>query len=105
MFCPNDGSTLRKDAAGGVFQCPLCPFNVAPNTKILETMYAWVSVDAEGREGFMAVDLGSGVPMPMIHSERAMVERLRGNAKRAVKGMPGYRARLIKFSHREILDD
>lgn len=103
MKCPNDSSELR-DLGNGNFQCPRCPFNAPKNTKRLETMHAWVAVDRDDKEGFMAVEI-QGTRMVLCHSELSMAQRLRPEAQRAVRGLPGYRARLIKFTARETLEE
>lgn len=102
--CPNDGCELVQHERG-ILHCPVCSFNVPLNTKILEGLYAWLSVDSEGREGFMASQLpGSSAVMVLCHSERHKIEELRKTAMNAVNGLPGYSARLVHFTKREVLE-
>lgn len=103
MKCPNDGMTLVTHPHG-ILHCPICPFNVPGNTKILESLFAWVSVDENGREGFMAAQINGNMLM-LCHSERHKAMELEDMARDAVKTIPGYHARLIKFSNREIVKD
>lgn len=102
MICPNDGMTLvMRD--GDIMHCPLCPFNVPKNKKLMETMFAWVSVDPDGLEGFMAAEIVPGVKMVLCHSEYEKAVGLENIARKAISGMPGWTTRLIKFSKREVV--
>lgn len=104
MRCPNDGEIL-KDVGRDILHCPVCPFNVPRNTKVLQTMYAWLSVDAEGREGFMACLMPNGIQMVLCHSELHMIQKFRDMALQSLATLPGYHARLVEFTSRRVVEE
>lgn len=104
LRCPNDNTLLMPFGPNNL-QCPICPFNMSPNHKLMEQMAVWVSVDERGHEGFMAVSMGSGAKMVLAHSDPEYAKTLRHMAARVVKTMPGWKARLIVFSTRETLEE
>lgn len=102
MKCPNDESPLVEK--NGEYRCPLCPYGVPPNHKILKELYAWVSVDPNGLEGFMAGNFGtpeSNANMMLCHSDLKLALRLRSIAEDAIRQLPGYKTKLVRFSTRE----
>lgn len=101
--CPNDGNLLR-DRGDEVLQCPFCNFNLIANQTVLTGLYAWVSVDRLGREGFIACEM-NGIVMALIHSNLDMVMSLEPAARKAVSTLPGYGIRLIRFTRREVIRD
>lgn len=87
-------------------RCPICCYLFFPNSKQLEQVYAWVSVDENGHEGFIAGQLGiRPVMMALMNSDLATARDLKDIAKSAIEGIPGYKVRLIKFGSREVIED
>lgn len=70
--------------------------------KITE-MYAWVCEEPDGGEGVPAVNLGNGIPMPLVGADRERVESLRKYALDGVLPM-GYPVKLVRFSNMEVLE-
>jgi hypothetical protein len=104
--CPNDGATL-KALGSGVLQCPECIFNVPPNTQVLREVFAWVSVDTGGNEGFIAAHL-PGMPLGsvamLMNGVRATAENLRPIAEAAVRSVPGYQVKLVRYARAEVVE-
>lgn len=112
MHCPNDHSELYDDLTG-IYRCRKCPFNVPVNQHKMDQMYAWVSVDSQGLEGFIAV--GSDSPMgpggsmvtlvtPLIHSQEQEVMKMEKMARQAQQST-GVTIKLIKFESRTIVKE
>lgn len=97
MKCPNDGMELVASSRTGQLNCPLCPFNMVPNTKTFAEMWIWLSVDPQGMEGTIAVEVRPGTRMVLMNANKRVAEELREVAERAVSTAPGYSARLARF--------
>ena len=105
MKCPNDGLDLSLNE-NGMNACDLCGFTMPENTKVIDTLYAWVSVDPNGLEGLLAVDVGNGVKVTTVASDLRIIEQFRPQMVKAIESMQaGYRLRLIKLAGREVLDE
>lgn len=103
MKCPNDGIELELNTRK-MYECRECGFNLPPNTKEMKQVYAWVSVDENGMEGLFGAKMPNGVLMLLCSSEYKMAVDLRDIAERSVSTIPGYRARLVKFTRSEVIE-
>jgi hypothetical protein len=76
-YCPNCKIELihREVDPPEILHCPVCPYNFAPNTKKMDSLYAALSVDSEGMEGIVAT-LQTDMPMPMVSSNKEIVEKM-----------------------------
>jgi len=71
--------------------------------KKITEMYAWVCEEPDGGEGVPAVDLGTGLPMPLVGADRERIESLRRHAINGVLPM-GYPVKLVRFHEMEVLE-
>jgi hypothetical protein len=84
--------------------CSECGFNISPNQKTIEELYAWVSVDSvTGFEGLIAVQ-EYGMAMPLVSSVLKNMELEEPEVRRACKVMK-MKARLAHFSNKKILKE
>lgn len=95
--CPNCNIALRPSSdSKAMLQCPMCPFNLNPNERVLENMYAWVSVDKNGFEGIIAALTPAGHVMTLVSSDLEMISKFKSLAHQAVANV-GLKAHIAKF--------
>lgn len=75
-YCPNCKIELihRKVDSPEILHCPVCPYNLEPNKKKMDYLYAALSVDSEGIESIVAT-LQTYIPMPIVSSNKQMIRK------------------------------
>jgi hypothetical protein len=95
MKCPNCDVPLMEVST--MSMCGTCNFMHYPNTRVIENIYAWVSVDKDtGFEGIIAMESGRGLAMPMVTSNKELMLRMEAVANNAVTPL-GLAARLVEY--------
>jgi hypothetical protein len=69
---------------------------VTPNDHQINTLFAWLSVDANGMEGIMSVLLGDQ-HFPCVMSTATSAMRLVPTMQEAAKQVPSRRIRLVQY--------
>jgi hypothetical protein len=93
--CPNCLIYLRVE--GALRQCSECGFNYIPSRRMMDDIYAWLSVDpSTGMEGFIASQMSNGVAMVLLHSQEEVAMRLRPMAEAACR-VNGFGVRLARY--------
>lgn len=72
--------------------------------KIIDQVFAWISVSPEGDEGVLMVDL-DGTRYPLMAYDRQTIEQSRHIAKAAMAEQPDWHVLLIQLGTRTVLDD
>lgn len=67
----------------------------------MDHLYAWVSVDVEGLEGLIAMNI-NGIPMPLISSNLKMMAGIKERAVEAVSST-GMKTHLVEFERKGVI--
>ena len=103
MKCPNCETECFIDE-NGVAHCHTCVFSAHPNERQNEQYYMFLSVDEQGREGLIALDIG-GMPMPMINVKLETLMMAEERTIKAMKTTGKMRLRLVEFKRSRVVKD
>jgi hypothetical protein len=96
MKCPNCNVDLIHIEGNGQ-KCPTCPYLFFPNGKIITEVAVVVSVDSNGMEGIIAIDM-NGVKMAMVNSNvEYAVNTLFPMAKKQMEGKIKVKLKVFKL--------
>ncbi len=73
------------------------------NTKPIDYVYAYLSVDVKGNEGIISWH-HQGVGMPLITSEEKNLPAMKEVIQALVRADPLMKVKLVKFTHVEVLE-
>ena len=79
--------------------CLKCNFTAPKNYMVINSLMAWVAVDAQGNEGIIACQTPQGV-MPMMGGDPAKVLKMKPMADQ-IATRTGMAVKLLRFSNRE----
>ena len=68
----------------------------------IKTLYAWIAVDEEGKEGIIATLKKGGVWLPMVHSKSTIIELMEKPA-REIAARLEISVKLVRFSDAEVI--
>lgn len=107
MICPNCTTELVV-RPNDLLVCLYCPFTYTPNTKMVDEIFAWLSVDPKTRlEGIMTLideKAGKQTLIPLINSNIDSLTNLESLVKRARKNS-GMKAVLVRFTRNNLIKE
>lgn len=67
----------------------------------IDTLYAWIAVDKEGKQGIIATKKGD-VWLPMVHSKSRIIEIMEKEAREVAAALE-ISVQLVRFSNAEVI--
>lgn len=107
MICPNCKIECKTGTDENLnrmyYKCPSCEFLTHANHLRIDTMFAFVAVDAENNEGVPAVKIGQML-VPLMCADKDRVDSLRSIALQLARNSKA-KIKLIRFTNREELEE
>jgi hypothetical protein len=106
-MCPNCNVALKVTLNQGkvaVLQCEKCAFITFPNRKVLDEIFAWVSVDpVTNFEGIITMNLGPLGCIPAVTSEYNLIKKFKEIIERQTKIQTASNTHVVRFKRDGII--